>query len=72
MAKKGPGGFSDEVVKDKTGKSSKDWYQLLEKWGAKEKGHTLTAKYLREKYGISPWWSQAVTVRYEYKKGIKK
>ncbi len=41
-------------------------------WGRKEKGHTLTAKYLNEHYGISPWWAQAATIRYEWERGIRK
>ncbi|MCH7760228.1 hypothetical protein IIA15_02345 [candidate division TA06 bacterium] len=37
----------------------------------KEKGHTLTARYLGEKYGLSGWWAQAVTIRYEWERGLR-
>lgn len=69
---KGPRGFSDAVVKVRTGKSSAEWNHILDRWGAKKKGHTLTAKYLRKRYRLSPWWAQMVTVRYEYRRGLRK
>ena len=69
---KGPRGFSDVVVKSRTGKSSSEWHRILDKWGAKKKGHTLTAKYLRARYHLSPWWAQAVTIRHEYARGLRK
>ncbi|MFQ6011726.1 MAG: hypothetical protein ACE5KG_06105 [Nitrososphaerales archaeon] len=71
MVNSGPRSFDDKVVRDKTGKSSEEWYSLLDRWGAKEKGHTRIAKYLREECGVSPWWSQAVTIRYEYERGLR-
>lgn len=64
--------MSDEAVKAKTGKDWKAWITLLDKFEAKEKGHTLSAKYLREKQGLSNWWSQAVTIRYEWERGLRK
>ena len=68
---KGPRGFSDAVVKARTGKSSAEWYRLLDKWGAKKKGHTLTAKFLAKRSRLGPWWAQMVTVRYEYSRGLR-
>ena len=68
---KGPRGFSDETVRMKTGKSSEEWYALLDTWNAPEKGHTATAKHLCEAHGVSPWWAQSVTVRYEYARGLR-
>jgi hypothetical protein len=61
----------DEVVKARTGKSSNEWYLILDRWGMKEKGHTLTAKHLSEKYGLSGWWAQCVTIRYEWARGLR-
>jgi hypothetical protein len=48
-----------------------EWHAILDQWGVKEKGHTSTAKYLREHYGLSDWWAQVVTIRYEKDKGLK-
>ena len=60
-----------QTVRTKTGKSSEEWYALLDAWNAPEKGHTATAKHLREEHGVSPWWAQSVTVRYEYARGLR-
>jgi hypothetical protein len=64
--------MSDEAVKTRTGKDWKGWLTVLDKFDAQKKGHTQTAKYLREKQGLSNWWSQAVTIRYEWERGLRK
>lgn len=63
--------IGDEVVKARTGKSSEEWYLILDEWGMKEKGHTLTAKHLGEKYGLSDLWAQCITIRYEWERGLR-
>ena len=69
MAKK----ISNEAVKKSTGKTWKEWISILNKAGAKKMEHKQVAKLLSEKYGLSGWWSQMVTVQYEQKvKGRKK
>jgi hypothetical protein len=69
MAKK----ISDEAAKKSTGKTRKQWFSILNKSGAKKMEHKQVAKLLHEKYGLSPWWSQMVTVQYEQEiKGRKK
>ena len=69
MAKK----ISDEAVKKSTGKTRKQWFSILNKNGAKKMEHKQVAKLLHEKYGLSPWWSQMLTVQYEQEiKGRKK
>jgi hypothetical protein len=69
--KKGSQRISDETAREKTGKGWEEWHKILEKWGIKDKGHTATAKHLRENYGLTPWWAQAVTSHYEREKGWK-
>jgi len=64
--------ISNEAVKAKTGKIWGEWFPILDTWGAKEKGHTQNAKHLREHYGLSPWWAQAVTIRYEWERGLRR
>lgn len=39
--------FGDEAVRAKTSKGRAEWFSLLDQWGRKEKGHTLTAEHLR-------------------------
>jgi len=57
--------ISDGKVKNATTKTWKQWFAILDKWQAQKKGHYLTAKYLGKEYGLSGWWSQVVTIRYE-------
>ncbi len=46
-------GISEERMRERTGRTSAEWYRILDEWGAREKGHTLAAHLLRE-YGLSP------------------
>jgi hypothetical protein len=64
--------MSSESVKAKTGKDWKAWFCILDKFDRKKKGHLLSAKYLREKHGLDAWWSQCVTIRYEWERGLRK
>ena len=61
MAKK----ISNEAVKKSTGKTLKEWFSILNKAGAKKMEHKQVAKLLHEKYKLSGWWSQMVTVQLE-------
>jgi len=63
--------ISDEAVKAKTGRVWREWYGILDRWGAKTKDHATIARYLKVKYKLSPWWSQTVTVRYELERGLR-
>jgi hypothetical protein len=64
--------ISDDAVQAKTDKVWKDWFSILDKFGLKEKGHTQAAKFLRDKHGLSDWWAQAVTIRYEWERGLRR
>lgn len=69
MAKK----ISDESVKKATGKMWSEWFSILNKAGAKSMAHKQIAEMLINKFGLSGWWSQMVTVQYEQEiKGRKK
>ena len=63
--------ISDDAVRAKTNRVRQDWFSILDKFGLKEKGHTQAAKYLRERHGLSDWWAQAVTIRYEWERGLR-
>jgi len=71
MAKAGEQAISDDAVKAKTGKNWAAWLTLLDRWGAKNKDHRTIAAFLKDKRGLTPWWSQAVTVRYEQERGMR-
>lgn len=68
---RGEAAISEESVYRKTGKRWAEWFQILDAWGALEKGHTLTARYLAEEWQVSPWWAQSVTIRYEQERGAR-
>ena len=63
--------IGDEAVKEKTGKTWEQWFKALDGFNVKENGHKLAAKHLADKYKLSPWWSQAVTIRYEWERGLR-
>ena len=63
--------ISEDSVLRRTGKGWAEWLGILDEWGAADEGHTASARYLRETHGVDPWWAQAVTVRYEYERGLR-
>ncbi len=67
-------GVGDEAVKERTGKSWRQWYTILDRAGARELDHKGIVAYLVRKYGesISPWWQQQITVAYEQARGFRK
>jgi Arc/MetJ-type ribon-helix-helix transcriptional regulator len=56
---------SDEVIRQRTGKTWAEWRETLDAWGAADKGHTEIAAYVSGDLGIDDWWAQGVTVGYE-------
>lgn len=62
---------SDEVVKAKTGKVWAEWFQILDRAGAKEWPHKDIAAYLHDKRKVREWWAQMVSVGYEHERGIR-
>jgi hypothetical protein len=61
----------EKTVLEATGKSWEEWFEILDKWGAREKRHNENATYLREEHELSAWWSHAVAFRFEWEKGFK-
>lgn len=64
--------LKDATIKNKTGKSSEEWYSILDAYKDGDKNHTLMAKLLREKFNLNPWWAQIITNRYEWSRGLRK
>lgn len=64
-------GISDDAVHAKTGKSWSQWIKVLDKVGGRNIGHQAIAVHLRERCGLSGWWSQMVTVGYEQAVGLR-
>jgi len=64
-------GMSDATMKEKTGCTWDRWVRALDHVGAHEWSHRQIAEHVSEKYKVSGWWSQTVTVGYERIKGLR-
>ncbi|HEY7452483.1 MAG TPA: hypothetical protein VIA02_08210 [Candidatus Limnocylindria bacterium] len=56
---------ADELVVARTGRPWREWYAMLQAWGAADRSHTEIARWLSGEQGVDGWWSQELTVRYE-------
>jgi hypothetical protein len=64
-------GISSEAVQAKTGKGWEEWAAVLDKEKADKLPHKAIAELLNQKYELSNWWSQMVTVGYERMRGLR-
>lgn len=62
---------SEAAVVRATGHGWDRWFSILDRFGP-ARGHTAMARHLREAHGVSPWWSQEVTVQFERARGLRK
>ena len=45
---------SDEAIRERTGRGWEEWFDLLDDWGAAERTHRETARWVAEQQGIAP------------------
>jgi hypothetical protein len=64
-------GIGDASVKAKTGCGWERWVKALDRVAAHTWPHRRIAEYVHEKYKVSGWWAQTVTVGYERIKGLR-
>jgi hypothetical protein len=64
-------GYSDAVLKAKTGCTWERWVGVLDYYKADKMSHRDIAALVNRKFKIEGWWSQAVTVGYERIKGLR-
>jgi uncharacterized protein YndB with AHSA1/START domain len=64
-------GSSSEAVKKATGQDWAGWVKTLDKENAQKLPHKEIAAMLHEKFDVSEWWAQMVTVGYERIKGLR-
>ena len=64
-------GASDEAIAENTGKRLAQWFRVLDRFGAAERGHTAAARHLREEHGVGGWYAQSITVAYERARGLR-
>jgi uncharacterized protein YndB with AHSA1/START domain len=76
MKKAGAGkkaaGISDATVQQRTGKSWKEWFSILDHFGGKKKTHRELVIFLNQRYPrLGGWWEQMITVAYEQARGLR-
>ncbi len=64
-------GWSEDLIKAKTGCDWDRWVKALDYAKAYEWQHREIARYINEKYKVPGWWTQTVTVGYERIKGLR-
>jgi hypothetical protein len=64
-------GWSDDLIKARTGCDWSRWVKALDAAKAYEWSHREIARHVHEKYTVAPWWTQTVTVGYERIKGLR-
>lgn len=65
------GSVSRVKVLENTGRDYDDWVRILDAFDVATNGHAAAAKHLLDDLGVKPWYSQAITVRYELEKGLR-
>ena len=65
------GGLSDAKALEKTGHGLDHWFEVLDRFGALEKGHTAAARHLYESHDVDGWYAQGITVAYERARGVR-
>jgi hypothetical protein len=64
-------GRSDATLKAATGCTWERWVRALDRVEADTWTHRDIAKYVSQKYKVTGWWAQTVTVGYERVKGLR-
>jgi hypothetical protein len=64
---------SDEKIRQRTGRGWEEWFAILDEWGAAERSHRETARWLAEQQGLHPlaWNVQAIASSYELARGLR-
>lgn len=64
---------SDAEIRRRTGRGWEEWFDLLDAWGAPDRTHRETARWVAEQQGVVPlaWNAQAVVGSYEQARGLR-
>lgn len=65
------GTVSDARTREKTGHGLDHWFDVLDRFGGVEKGHSALARHLHADHGVSGWYAQGITVAYERARGVR-
>jgi len=58
-------GIGDDAVHARTGRTWQEWFDALDRAGARTMNHADIAQLLHARFKVAPWWTQMVTVGYE-------
>jgi hypothetical protein len=64
-------GMSDDVIREKTGRTWEEWTRTLDNHDAAAMAHRDIAILVSETYKVPAWWTQMLTVGYERIKGLR-
>jgi hypothetical protein len=64
-------GMSDARFAERTGHGLSYWFDVLDRFGAVDKGHTAAARHLAEAHKVDGWYAQGITVAYERARGVR-
>jgi len=56
--------LADEAIRTGSGRGWREWVDLLDAWGGRDRSHTEIARHVVS-LGVDGWWAQGVTVGYE-------
>ena len=64
---------SDAAIRERTGRGWEEWFDLLDDWGAADRTHRETARFLADLQGLHPlaWNVQAIVGSYERTRGLR-
>ncbi len=65
------GSVSDAKSLEKTGHGLDHWFDVLDRFGAVDKGHTAAARHLHDAHHVDGWYAQGITVAYERARGVR-
>ena len=69
--KKAKGGLSESTSLRITGHGLEHWFEVLDRFGGVEKGHTAAARHLADDHKIDGWYAQGITVAFERARGVR-
>ena len=69
--KTGTHAISEDSVRDKTGHGWDHWFKILDAFDVVKHGHSKAAAHLVDAHGVSGWWAQSISVRYEQERGLR-
>jgi hypothetical protein len=65
------GSLSEAKSLEKTGHGLDHWFDVLDRFGAVEKGHSAAARHLNADHHVAGWYAQGITLTYERARGVR-